>query len=343
MNRVLMLLWLALAAAGCARARAADPVADRPVPVRVAPLAVETAAPTVSATGTLGPKEELSLGFKTGGVVASVRVDEGRAVRAGQVLATLDPGEIGPAVARAQSAADKAERDLARASRLYADSVATLSQVEDARTGRDVARAELEAALFNRRHATIVAPSNGVILRRNVESGELVQPGATVLVLGSEARGNVVRAGLADRDVVRLHLNDPASVRFGALPDRVFTGRVTEIAAAADPITGTYRVEVAVAGAERLASGLVGTLEIRTAAAGPVIMVPSTAVLEADGTRATVYTLAADGRHAERRAVTLAFFAGARIGIASGLEGARAVITDGAAYLENGSKVEVLR
>ncbi|MGH7672971.1 MAG: efflux RND transporter periplasmic adaptor subunit, partial [Gemmatimonadales bacterium] len=249
MNRALMLLLLVLAAAGCARVKAADRTADHRVPVRVAPLTVERVALPVTATGTLGPKEEIALGFKVGGVVARVRVDEGQAVRAGETLAALDLGEIDPAVARAQSAADKAERDLARASRLYADSVATLSQVEDARTGRDVAVAELQAATFNRRHAIIVAPSSGVILRRSAESGELVPPGATVLVLGSDARGKVVRAGLADRDVVRLRRGDSATVRFAALPGRVFAGRVTEIAAAADPLTGTYRVEVALDGA----------------------------------------------------------------------------------------------
>ena len=342
MNRALMLLWLTLAVAGCARAKAADRTADHRVPVRVAPLAVERVAQPVTVTGTLGPKQEIALGFKTGGVVARVLVDEGQAVRAGQTLAALDLGEIDPAVARAQSAADKAERDFARMSRLYADSVATLSQVEDAQTGRDVARAELQAASFNRRHAIIVAPSNGVILRRSAESGELVQPGTTVLVLGSDARGKVVRAGLADRDVVRLRRGDTATVRFGALPGRELAGRVTEIAAAADPLTGTYRVEVALAGAEGLASGLVGTVEIRPAAGGAVTMVPNAAVLEADGTHGTVYTLAADGLHVERRAVTIAFLAGERTGIAAGLEGARAVITDWAAYLEHGARVEVL-
>ena len=342
MNRALMLMLLALAAAGCAGAKAADRAADYRVPVRVAPLAVEHVALPITATGTLGPKEEISLGFKVGGVVARVLVDEGQAVRAGETLAALDLGEIDPAVTRAQSAADKAERDFARASRLYADSVATLSQVEDARTGRDVAHAELQAATFNRRHAIILAPSDGVILRRNAESGELAQPGTTVLVLGSDARGRVVRMGLADRDVVRLRRGDAASVRFAALPERVFAGRVTGIAAAADPLTGTYRVEVALTGVGGIASGLVGAVELHPAAGRALTMVPNAAVLEADGDHGTVYTLAADGRHVERRAVTIAFLAGERTAIAAGLEGARGVITDGAAYLENGSLVEVL-
>jgi RND family efflux transporter MFP subunit len=198
------------------------------------------------ATGTLGPKEEIPLSFKIGGVVSRVLVDAGARVRMGATLAALDLSEIDAAVTRAQSAADKAERDLLRARRLYGDSVVTLAQLQDAETGGEIARADLETARFNRRHAVIVAPAGGVILRREAEPGELVAPGAQILVLGSNARGAVVRVGLADRDVVRVRRGDRASVRFDALPDREFAGVVAEIAAAADPLTGTYRVEVSI-------------------------------------------------------------------------------------------------
>jgi multidrug efflux pump subunit AcrA (membrane-fusion protein) len=90
-----------------------------------------------------------------------------------------------------------------------------------------------------------------------------------------------------------------------------------------------------------LASGLVGAVEIRPAADQWVTLVPSESVLEADGTHGIVYTLAPDGRSALRRPVTLAFIAGEQIAIASGLEGAKSVITEGAAYLDNGQAVEV--
>jgi RND family efflux transporter MFP subunit len=345
MNRSLLLLLLALALAGCTGSNAATPAAERPIPVRLAAVAVDRVAQVVTATGTLGPKEDVMLSFKIGGVVARILVDEGESVRAGQVLAELDHGEIDPAVAQAQSAADKAERDLARARRLFADSVATLEQVQDAETGRDVARAALASASFNRSHAVIVAPAAGVILKREAEPGELVQAGAPILALGSNARGQVVRVGLADRDAVRIHRGDRASVRFDALPERTFDGVVSEIAAAADPQTGAYRVEIAlrgVSGAGRgLASGLVGAVGIALAADSPVALVPAEAVLEADGAHGVVFTPAADGRHAVRHAVTIAFLSGDRIAIASGLAGARAVIVDGAANLGDGSRIEV--
>ena len=65
------------------------------------------------------------------------------------------------------------------------------------------------------------------------------------------------------------------------------------------------------------------------------------AVLEADGSRATVFTLSADGRRAERRAVTIGFLAGDRVAVVAGLDGVRTVITDGAPYLDDRAAVRV--
>jgi len=341
MSRISIALLVPLVVAACGRGRAATPPQREAVEVRLAPVTVERIARPVSATGILGPKEEVPLSFKVGGVIGRILVDEGQAVRAGDTLAALDLSEINAGVTRARSAADKAERDLARAQRLYNDSVATLEQVQNAQTGRDVATAELETATFNRRYAVIVAPAAGVILRRSAEPGQLVSSGTPILTLGSRSRGVVLRAALADRDVVRIRRGDGAVVRFEALPDARLQGTVTEIAAAADPMTGTYRVEVTLSGAAGLASGLVGQVEIDPRADRALSLVPIDAVLEADGSRATVFTLSADGTRAERRAVRIAFLAGDRVAVVSGLEGVRSVVTDGAAYLDDGSAVTV--
>jgi RND family efflux transporter MFP subunit len=332
-----------LPAAGCGgRTGAAAHPDSAAATVRVAEISEQSITRAVTATGTLGSKEEIALSFKIGGVVRDLRVDPGASVHAGETLAALELGEIDAAVSRARSAAEKAERDVTRARRLYADSVFTLAQRQDAETGADVARADLETVLFNRRYAVIVAPAAGVILSRRAEPGQLVTPGTTILVLGSRARGSVVRIGLADRDAVRVRRGDRATVRFDALPGREFPGTVSEISAAAEAGTGTYPVEIGITGADGLGSGLVGQVEIRPGAGQRTTLIPVEALLEADGSSATVYVLSADGARAERRRVTVGFLTDNRAAIAAGLEGARRVITDGAAYLQDGARVKVI-
>lgn len=331
-------LLLLLGAAACGGEARGEPAPDPAVAVRTAPVAEEMGALAVAGTGALAAKEEVTLSFKTGGIVARIAADEGQTVRRGQLLATLDPAEIDAQVRRAEQGAARAERDMARARTLYRDSVATLEQLQNASTGAEMARADLSAARFNRRYAAIVAPVDGTILRRHAEAGELVQPGAPVLVLGS-AGGTVLRVGLPDRDAVRVRRGDAATVRFDAFPGAAFAGRVAEVAAAATRGTGTYEVEVAVDGGGRaLASGLIGRVEIAPASRQALRLVPIEALLEADDDSATVYTLTPDGR-ARRRPVRIAFLRGGQAAVSGGLDGVREVVTEGAAYLEDGAPV----
>lgn len=310
-------------------------------PVRVADVITESAAEPVTAAGVIALRDEATLSFKIGGIVQQVFVRPGESVRAGQVLATLDLREIDAQVTKAKSAAAKADRDLARATRLYDDSVATRQQLDDASTAAEVAHADVATASVNRQYARIVAPSNGVILRRDAEPGELVSPGTGVITLGSRPSGTILRVGLTDRDVVRIRQGDAATVRVDARPGDVLHGHVRQVGAAADPRTGTYDVEISLDSPVGLSTGMVGHVEIMPNGAATLQTVPIEALLEADGDRATVFTMATETQ-VKRADVTVAFIRGQRAALRAGLTGASRVVTDGAAYLSDGSTVKVI-
>jgi len=110
---------------------------------------------------------------------------------------------------------------------------------------------------------------------------------------------------------------------------------VSEVASAATPPSGAYEVELRVTGATDdapLLSGLIVEATIEPTATVEVAMIPAAALRDGDGRRASVWVPRGDGR-AERRSVEIAFLDGAQLAVASGLDGATAVITDGAAYL----------
>ena len=279
-------------------------------------------------------------------MVARVSVDEGARVHKGDVLAELDLREIDAAVSKATLGAEKARRDLARVERLYHDSVATLVQRQDAETARDAAEADLRTAGVNREYAVIKAPSDGVILRRAANAGAQLSAASTVLTFGSATRGNVLRAGLADRDVVRVRDGDVAIVTFDAYPGRDFNGRVRQVGASADSRTGTYTVEVSLDEAGALPSGLVGrvTIAARPTAgamiAGGAVSVPAEALVEGSGDHGVVYIVDATHQIALRREVTLVGLDGSRV-LVRGLAGATHVITSGAAWLRDSARVEI--
>jgi membrane fusion protein, multidrug efflux system len=340
-SRRLLAVPLLLAAAACGRetpSRSPD-TGEPAIRVALAPVTDTAIRRPIRATGVLGAKEEVPLGFKVGGVIARISVEEGERVRAGQLLALLEPREIDAEVARAQAAMEQAERDLVRAEALFQDSVIPRERLEEAETGATTARAGLTIARFNRGYAEIRAPQAGVILRRLSEPGQQISNGTAVLVLAGVERGQVLRLGLADRDAARVSVGDPAMVRFDARSGQPESGRVTQVAAAASPGSGAWSVEVTLDHPGPIVSGLIGDAEITPREPSPVRLVPLEAVLEADGDSAVVYSVEAD--RARRHEVAVAFIAGDRAAIASGLNGVDSVVTAGAAYLADGAGVRL--
>lgn len=342
MNKLVHVLLLGIAV-GCSPS-AATPVAAAPPPpiaVRTAPVVRERVSKPIVATGVLAAKAEVKAAFKVGGIVARVTVDEGAQVRRGQVLAVLRTTEVDAVFEQAQQATAKAERDLGRVTTLHRAQAVTREQFDDATTAAAVARAQLRAAAFNRDHAVIRAPADGRVLRRLIEPDELVAPGQPVLVLSGDAAGWVLRAGLTDRDVVRVTDGAQVQVELSAWPGTPITGVVREIASVATPV-GTYEIEVSLtAPAMVLRAGLIGRVRIEPPATGELALVPAAALRDGDGSVATVWSVNTDGSVAPH-AVRVAFFTGDRVAIASGLDGVPAVVTDGAAYVSAASRVEVM-
>jgi RND family efflux transporter MFP subunit len=319
-------------------------VEDIPAPatrVRTAVAFAGPAAPTIRTTGLLVNKDEIRLAFKVGGVIRSISVHEGERVRRGQRLAEIEQTEVNAQVEQARQAHTKAQRDLQRGERLYSDQVISLEQLQDLRTQAAVSEAALASAQFNSNYAVIVAPHDGTVLRRLAEERELVAAGNPVLVLGASDEGFVVRAGIADREIVQVKLNDAAQVRLDALPNVTLNGKVTEIASAADP-SGLFNIEVSLDATDRpLKSGLVAKLSIVPASArsGHRVFVPVASIVEGNARTASVFIL--DGSHVRRREVEIAFFEDEAVALESGVNEGERLVTDGALYLEDGEQVTV--
>ncbi len=343
--QLLVAQLLVASLAACSRGDANTiPNATRAIPVEVAPVTEQSLTPPVSGSGSLAGKDEVSLAFTIGGVVARVLVDEGSVVRQGQLLAELVPVEIGAQVTTAEQARDKAERDLARVRALHADSVATTEQLQDATTALTIAQQNVARAQFNQEHAVVRAPMAGVILKRLAEPSQVVSPGAPVLQLRANGRGVVLRVSLPDRDAVRVRLGDEAQVAFDALPGERFAARVSQIAALAGSTTGTIDVELTLERrAESLASGLIGRADINVHAGGRVATVPLEAIVEANDDSAFVFVVAAGANSAKRRAIRLGEIVSDRAAVLDGLTPGELVVVRGAAYLDEGTPLAVHR
>ena len=312
------------------------------IPVRTVAVQQRNITLPVHASGMLTSTAEQRLAFKIGGIIRKVYVEEGDVVRRGQLLATLDKTEIDAQVNQARQGLVKAERDLGRVQGLYQDSSATLELLENATTGRDVARETARIATFNQQYAEIRATKGGKIIKKLVNEGEVTGPGLPALVLFETGKDDwVVKINVSDRDWARLNLGMSARVTMDAYEGTTFNGKVTDLAPAADPQSGLYPVEIRIQPqGKRFAPGLFAQVDITPSQSRLYTTVPIEAIVEGDGRAAFVFALQADGQSVRKAPVQIAFLEGDQVVIASGLEGVGEVVTTGAPYLTEKKRVK---
>ena len=318
------------------------------VPVKLTAVTSVVRAEPVVASGLVSSAEEARLSFKVGGIINKMFVDEGQSVRKGQLLATLDLTEIDAQVGQAQLANEKAERDLGRVKSLYADTAATLEQLQNATTGQSVAKQALTIAQFNRNYAQIRASVDGTVTRKVTNAGEYVAAGASVYLISGNRRADwVVRVGVSDKDWARLQPGNRASIRLDAYPDQTFSGTVSELAQAADPTNKLYEVEVKInpgldgPGAARFAPGLFANVTLVPAQSRSYAVVPVEAIVEGNGKDGFVYVVSDDHRKVRKIPVQIGYLDGDKVLLTNGLSGVKQVVTAGSAFLTEESSVVV--
>jgi RND family efflux transporter MFP subunit len=312
------------------------------VAVKTAPVQQQLLSFPVHVSGLLASPKEMKLSFKVGGIIQKILVDDGDLVKKNQLLAALEMSEIEAMMQRAKSGYEKALRDFNRVSSLYKDSVATLEQKQDAETGLQVAKSNLDIAEFNLRHASIKAPSVGKIIKRLAENNELLETGTPVFIFGSTEGAWIIRTGVTDRDIVRLHYGDSASVTFDAYPQDTFYAKVTEIAQSADSYTGTFEIELTLNQQHKnLVFGFVADINIYPRAVQDYFVIPIEALAEANGNTGTIYYLDPENSTVKKALVQIERIFNGQVAIRSGLEGVEQVITEGSAYLREGIPVKL--
>ncbi len=325
------------------KAKETSSVADvTEIPVKLFAVQNETISEPVVAPGFISSATEARLSFKTGGVIERIYVEEGQSVHKGQLLATINLTEINAMVEQAKEGLEKAQRDYDRTKNLYKDTVASLEQFQNVTTGLNVAKQQYEMARFNKSYSEIRATTDGRIVKKIMNEGEIAAPGMPVFFMNSAGTNDwLVKVGIADRDWTRLKLGNTATVKIDAYPGENFSGAVSQLAQAPDAMSGLYQVEIKLSGCNKsLATGLFAKTEIQPNSDAIYVTVPVDAVIEGNGSEAFVYT-ALDSK-AHKQPVKIAFIKDGKVMLTSGLEKGAKVVVDGSAYLTDGVGVKIV-
>ena len=295
--------------AGCKRGEAGDAKAESaPAPttvgtenVVVVSQAELASGPAIS--GNLQAAQEATVRAQVGGTVLQTLVDEGSRVTNGTLLARIDDRTIRDnylsarsAVTSAQSNADVAQRNLERSERLNTAGAIAERDLETARTQNIAAQSQLADAkarltLQEKQlaDAQIRAPFTGIVSKRQVSAGDVVQPGGELFTV-VDPTSMRLEASVPASQLNAVKLDAPVAFSVSGYPDRTFQGKITRINPIADPTTGQVRVVVALPNA---ANNLVGGLfaEGRVASERRNVLVAPTSAVDVTGIKPFVIRL----------------------------------------------------
>lgn len=314
--------------------------------VKMERLVLTSDAIPIQSSGILRAKLELNLSFKLGGILNKVHAKESQYVHKGQVLAEVSSPEINALVRKAQQGYEKAERDLERIKKMYADTVATIENLQDFTTQLEVAKSDYQLAVLNQGHTQIVAPVNGRIIKQYMQNNELVGPGMPVFRLASDDKnGFLIKIGVADKDIVKVKINDKAKVIFDAYPGTIFEAHVSEIPEAADPMTGAFPLSLTIHNqvGKPLKKGFIGKVKLFPSNHDPYYKINTNALVEGHKNYAIIYVSVKVGEkiRAKRTKVYPDYIGESFFTLSKEqLSGVDRIVTDGAAYLSDGMEIQ---
>lgn len=334
--------WLALlmSAAGC---QAPAPPLAAPAPVVVtAPVVRADSARELNLSGSLSAERSIALSFATVGTVERVLAQEGQAVEQGQLLATLSPRSHQDALGIAEATASQAEDAYRRLLPMHQNKTVPEVKFVEVETGREQARLAVSIARKNLADTELRAPVPGIVSTRHAEPGMSAAPGLPAFTLAQTATMTAT-APVAEMQVAKITRGAAARVTVAAI-DKTFAGEVREIAVAANPLTRTYDVKVALPNPlGELRVGMIADihLTIGGGGGGELLAVPPEAVRVNERGATYVFVVGAD-KKIQRRPVTVSRFVGESTALADGVREGELVVTSGTPMLSDGLTVRVL-
>ncbi len=348
--------WLLLSAVVTLSAchKEAEATAPEVRPVRTITVAVQPAGETVALTGHIEAENEAALGFRISGRMVERLVNVGDRVKAGQLLAKLDPQDeqnglrsTQANLAAAQGQLTQARNNFERQRRLLERGVSSRAEFDQAQEGLqtaqarvDDAEAQLKLARDRLSFTELKADAAGTVTARGAEAGEVVQAGQMVVRIARQdgrdavfdVPAQLLRSALADAEIT-VHLAEDPSV--------TAVGRVREVGEQADPVTRTFQVKIGLTDPPptmRLGSTVNGSAQLNSA---PVITIPASALTRSNQQPA-VWIVDPSKLTVSLRNIEVSRYDPGTIVVGQGLDTGDIVVTAGVQALHPDQKVRLL-
>jgi RND family efflux transporter MFP subunit len=294
----------------------------------------------ISAVGTLNAVNDVVVLSETQGRVLKVDCEVGDYRKAGSVLVEVDSELKEAAYKTARVAYERAKKDLERYETLSKEHSISDTQIEQARWSSQSAEAQFITARRQLTDTKITTPISGIVTARYVNLGTMVMgaPQATQIANVVDISKMKAKIFVAEKEVFRLHVGDPAEVTTDVYPETSFAGAVFTIGSKGDE-GHTYPVEILLDNTkQQLRAGMFVTVTIKPRASGSAIVIPREALV---GSFQDAKVFVVKDKVARLRSVMAVKEIGTNVQISSGLDVGEAVVIDGMNNLSDNTPVTV--
>ena len=284
MRRIALISLFSVCLMACGK-KAPDKAAEATakVPVEVAAVGRRAIDASYSGTASLEADREADVVAKTSGVLLKLLVEEGDHVREGQVLARLDDSVPRLNRAKTEATLRKLEADYRRADEMFGRKLLSLEEHDKIKFDLDNQRANYDLTKLELSYTSIVAPIDGVLAKRMVKEGNLIQLNQPLFhIVDLDPLLGVLN--VPERELNTLKAAQKVSMHVDALPGQQFEGSIERISPVVEAASGTFRVTCRFAAAPNsLKPGMFGRIDVVYDRKLDALTIPRAALIEEDG------------------------------------------------------------
>ena len=318
---------------GCTKK--ADQTSIAPLQVNVLTVSSQSVVPTHTYVAKIEESHMVPLSVQTPGKVTEVLCRASDKVREGQVLLRLDKTQATNAYKSAKAALQEATDAYERVTQVHKEGGVTAQKMVEIESKLAQAQSMHDMAQKALSDCEIRAPRAGVIGRCDIQVGQVVAPGITLITLLDIAGYNAVFA-VPETEIASVVIGDAAQVDIAAINVTNVPARVIEKNMEANVVTHTYEVKAAIdSKAKELLPGMVAKIRLHAHEQHGFVIPASCVTLQPSGTMVWI----ANDSIAERRTITVGAYTEGGVLVTDGLQLGEKVITDGSHKLYNGAAI----
>ncbi|SFW38337.1 RND family efflux transporter, MFP subunit [Sinomicrobium oceani] len=335
--RLLFPLFALCIAGGCSSEKKKDKLPEAQQ-VAVRTVRYDTVSASVSLSGNVEGMQTLRLGFMVAGRVSHIAVEEGQSIQKGALLASLDDSDYRIGLEAAEGKLLEVEDKYNRLKMMYDRNSLSEADFVQVKAGLQQARAQQKLRLKNVNDTRLYAPISGVLLKKGVSEGEVIDKGMPVFGL-ADIDEVKVNAAVPENNINQIRMDQEAKVNIPAL-DTVYTGKVTEVGLAAEATTRTYNAKITLQNPRhRILPGMIAEIRINTPQKEKALTIPGSAVQRGADNTTFVYVLDGDKKRVFRRNISVGKLFGEQMEVTSGLREGEQIVTEGQQKLYDGTPV----